>query len=136
MSPARPRALIIWIGLLLLGAAAAVTAAEFSGSRLQIYCGAAGGLLLGLCGHLFAARAVRSAPGRGDTFWPVWGLGVLVRFLMLSGLALVFWLVWREHFAPAMLSMAAAYLTAHCAEISWLWRQARPGAGRYGAAHG
>ena len=59
------RALPVWTWLSLPALTAAVAvAAEIVGGRAEVYCGAAAGLLLGLIGHLFAARAVCGDGGR------------------------------------------------------------------------
>jgi len=150
VSPAGGRPVPFWSWLLLPALMAAVAvAAELIGRRAEVYCGAAAGLLLGLVGHLFTARAVSSDSGasRGekgpgtlgakhpeeparqrvpDPFspWCVWGAGFLVRFVLMGLLAGVFWLAWPGRFALPMLSMAAVYLALHFLEIAWLCRKA------------
>jgi hypothetical protein len=125
-----------WTALLLLGlAAGTAAAAERSGARVEIYGGAAGGLLLGLVGHLFAVLAV--APGAGPASlkeearrWRNWAIGLFLRFALLTALTGTFWLAWREHFAAAMLSLAAVWLALHFWEICWLCRRVQNGGAR------
>jgi membrane protease YdiL (CAAX protease family) len=110
-------------------AAGAALAAEFGGASRAIWCGAGGGALIVLLGHLCNLRAIaaRSGPldlGEEARRWRAWGIGLLVRFLLLAALAAVFWLSFGADFQAAMLSLLAAYLALHVWEIVWLCRRA------------
>ena len=109
----------MWLLLFLLGLAGVLAAGELSGRLLGFYCGAAGGLLLGVLGHLFASHATE--PGRAwGPSWGIWVAGLLARLVVLLVLALVFWRVWPDDFGLPTLTMAAIYLAANLGEIGWL----------------
>jgi hypothetical protein len=110
-------------------AAGTALAAELGGARLAVWCGAGGGALVVLLGHLFNLRATaaRSGPfdlGEEARRWRAWGLGLLLRFLLVAALAAAFWLTLRAEFSAAMFSLLAAYLVLHVWEIVWLCRRA------------
>ena len=123
--------------------AAGVTLAMLlSGRALDVGCGAGAGLLLGLTGHLFALAATRrnraggAGPAEDLRVWGLWATGIVVRFVLIVVIAGVFWFVFPEGYAPAMLAMAAVWLAAHVCEIVWLWRQALRPLVLEEAAHG
>ena len=126
------------LGLLL----ATLLAAEALGQRTEIYCGAAGGALVGLVGILFGARIAakhRAAKTRKDGAWDVWalwGVGMLARLALLGVLALVFWKGLALDLPPAMLSLAAVYLVLLFWEAAWLHRILVQNNGRNGMKHG
>jgi hypothetical protein len=129
VSQTAARGFRLWTALLAMSLlAATAVAAELHGARAAIWCGAGGGALIVILGHLFNRRATESQPGAFDRNeevrrWRAWGLGLLVRFLLIPVLAGAFWLACRAHFAAAMFSLLAAYLTLHFWEIAWLCRR-------------
>ena len=118
-----------WFGLLLLllGLATALMA-EWVGTRLAIYCGALGGMLLGLVGYVVAVRiAGRHGSLRGATdgrwdIWTCWGVGLLARLALLGLLAWVYWWLLPSGLQSALLSLTAVYLVLLFWETAWLYR--------------
>ncbi len=102
-------------------AGAAGSGEAFSGPAAQVAAGIAGGVILGLAGRFFAARAANPArPAASSQKW--WAFGMLARLALLVGLLLSFRLAWPEDPSRPALTLAGAYLVLHFLGIRRLCR--------------
>ena len=111
--------------------------------RSEVYIGAAGGLLLGLVGFIFAIMILRNftpdraGPAPNGDIWGFWTAGMLVRLALLGPLCYLFSLIPELRLMPTLLSMTAVYLVLLFCESAWLCERLSGSAGAQpGQAHG
>lgn len=117
------------VAVLLVVLVGTAAAAELTGSRVAVYSGSGGGLLLGIVGYGFARkiaalhRAERETRekvlGRSDV-WTIWVGGLLVRLVLMGILAGAFLGLLEQGWRTALLSMACVYLLLLLIETWWL----------------
>ncbi|MCY3024241.1 MAG: hypothetical protein NTW87_35135 [Planctomycetota bacterium] len=115
----------VCLGLGGLSALVAATAEAMGGERRwAVYAGGAAGIVVSLAGLPFAWKLSRlaDAPARDTRFWKWWGGGLLVRLVLVAGLA--FGLLWylKPRANAALLTMGAVYLFGMLAEAAWVAR--------------
>lgn len=113
---------------MLVLAAGVYGAAEMLGRQVEIYCGTAGGVLLGAVGYGFSLRIAQrhraitaQEAGRKD-IWAWWVTGFLTRLVLLGVLTLVYGRLLPQGFLAAMLSTMAVYVVLLFWEAWWLYR--------------
>jgi hypothetical protein len=117
-------ALVVMLAIMALLVGATEVVVKFWGGalRLPMYCGGMAGLVLGVVAipFLLQLKAMAGVKDASGAFWKWWGAGLLLRMVILLGMALGLMSWFRQQSTAALLSLLAVYLIGMFVEAAWL----------------